>query len=187
VVGWLGGWVVEILELVDLAATAELGRALAAHLFPGAVIALNGPLGAGKTELTRAVVTGLGGDPRLVCSPTFTLVHEYQAQLPVYHFDAYRLQGEAEFFDIGCEEYFRGDGVCLVEWADRVPGCLPADRLTISLAVTADTSRRAELEATGERHQRVLSKCLAAVRKARASESASPSEKPTRLDTTRPP
>src|ERR671932_649561 len=82
-------------------------------------------LGAGKTHLVRAVAEGLGlRDARAVTSPTFVLIQEYPARLPVYHFDAYRLAGEAEFADLGAEEYLSGGGVCLVEWADRVSGCL---------------------------------------------------------------
>ena len=111
------------IDLPDLEATARFGERLAKHLFPGAVIALVGPLGAGKTHLTRAIVIGLGGNGGAVVSPTFTLIHECEARLPVYHFDAYRLSNEAEFLDLGVHEYLEGNGVCLIEWADRVPRC----------------------------------------------------------------
>lgn len=142
-----------IVDLPDLAATESFGRRLGEQLFPGAVVALVGPLGAGKTHLTRHVAEGLGiPDGRVVTSPTFVLVQEYRGRLPVYHFDAYRLRGEREFADLGVYEYFEGDGVCLVEWADRVTGCLPADHLRITLAVTGETSRRVHVEATGPRH-----------------------------------
>src|SRR4051794_39907882 len=96
-----------VIELPDLAATEAFGRALAALLFPGAVVALVGPLGAGKTHLTRAVAEGLGvADGRLVTSPTFVLIQEYAGRLPIFHFDAYRLRGEAEFDDLGTQEYY---------------------------------------------------------------------------------
>ncbi|HEX5271278.1 MAG TPA: tRNA (adenosine(37)-N6)-threonylcarbamoyltransferase complex ATPase subunit type 1 TsaE, partial [Gemmataceae bacterium] len=145
------------LDLPDLAATEALGRRLGRLLFPGAVIALVGPLGAGKTHLTRAVAEGLDiADPRAVSSPTFVLIQEYPARLPVYHFDAYRLRGEGEFLDLGAHEYLDGAGVCLVEWADRVPGCLPADHLRVELAVTGETSRRATLTARGERYEALV-------------------------------
>src|SRR5947209_17822781 len=109
------------LQLADLAATEAFGRRLAALLFPNAVVSLIGPLGAGKTHLVRAVAEGLGiRDTRLVSSPTFVLIQEYPARLPIYHFDAYRLPSSAEFAELGVNEYFEGDGVCLVEWADRV-------------------------------------------------------------------
>src|SRR5919108_3976670 len=98
----------------DLEATAAFGRRLGGLLFPGAVVALVGPLGAGKTHLVRAAAEGLGlADSRAVSSPTFVLIQEYPARLPVYHFDAYRLRNAAEFFELGVEEYFTGGGVCL--------------------------------------------------------------------------
>src|SRR5712691_3449523 len=100
------------LDVSDLAGTTVFGRRLAEVLFPGAVIALIGPLGAGKTHLVRAVAEGLGiADSRVVSSPTFVLIQEYAAGLPIYHFDAYRLQGAADFFDLGAHEYFESNGV----------------------------------------------------------------------------
>src|SRR5437870_807118 len=121
-----------ILELNDITATESLGRRLGSLLFPGAVVALVGPLGAGKTQLVRAIAEGLGiADSRLVSSPTFVLIQEYPARLPIYHFDAYRLRSEAEFYDLGGHEYFASDGVCLVEWADRIQGCLPREHLLV--------------------------------------------------------
>src|SRR5213594_2189563 len=131
------------LDVPDLAGTTAFGRRLADVLFPGAVIALIGPLGAGKTHLVRAVAEGLGiADSRVVSSPTFVLIQEYAARLPIYHFDAYRLKTAAEFSDLGAHEYFAGNGVCLVEWADRVEACLPAEHLRITFEVTGETSRR---------------------------------------------
>jgi tRNA threonylcarbamoyladenosine biosynthesis protein TsaE len=145
------------LDLPDLAATEAFGRRLGRLLSPGAVLALVGPLGAGKTHLTRAVAEGLGiADSRVVSSPTFVLLQEYRARLPVYHFDAYRLGGEGEFFDLGAHEYLEGDGVCLVEWADRVPGCLPPQHLRIELAVTGETSRRATVTAFGQDYEALV-------------------------------
>jgi tRNA threonylcarbamoyladenosine biosynthesis protein TsaE len=143
-------------DVDDLAATTALGRELGALLFPGAVVALVGPLGAGKTHLVRAVAEGLGADGRVVSSPTFVLIQEYDARLPVYHFDAYRLRDPGEFLDLGAHEYFEGDGVCLVEWADRVTACLPAERLHIALEITGETSRLLTFEARGERYADLL-------------------------------
>src|SRR5438045_451189 len=108
-------------DVHDLPATEQFGRRLGSLLFPGSVAALIGPLGAGKTHLVRAVAEGLDiANSRVVSSPTFVLIQEYSARLPVYHFDAYRLRTATEFFDLGVHEYFEGRGVCLVEWADRV-------------------------------------------------------------------
>jgi tRNA threonylcarbamoyladenosine biosynthesis protein TsaE len=145
------------IDLPDLAATTALGRRLAEQLFPGAVVALVGPLGAGKTHLVRAIAEGLGvRDSRLVSSPTFVLIQEYAARLPIYHFDAYRLHDAAEFAELGAQEYFEGDGVCLVEWADRVEEALPREHLRVELSVTGETSRQATLEGRGERYVRMI-------------------------------
>jgi tRNA threonylcarbamoyladenosine biosynthesis protein TsaE len=84
------------------------------------------------------------------------LIQEYAGRLPIYHFDAYRLRTESEFAELGAHEYFEGDGVCLVEWADRVAGCLPRERLTVRLRLTGETSREAEVEASGERYTAVV-------------------------------
>jgi tRNA threonylcarbamoyladenosine biosynthesis protein TsaE len=147
------------IDLPSLAATEEFGRRLAGLLFPGAVVALIGPLGAGKTQIVRAIAEGLGiADARVVSSPTFVLIQEYDARLPIYHFDAYRLRGEPDFDELGVHEYFRGAGVCLVEWADRVPCSMPAERLAIRLIVAGETARRAELTAYGGMFDDLLAK-----------------------------
>jgi tRNA threonylcarbamoyladenosine biosynthesis protein TsaE len=144
-------------DLPDPAATQALGRRLGRRLFRGAVVALVGQLGAGKTHLARAIAEGLDvPDSRVVTSPTFVLIQEYPGRLPIYHFDAYRLPGPAAFADLGAHEYFEGDGVCLVEWADRVPECLPAEHLRVTLAVTGETARAARLEAFGKPYEEVL-------------------------------
>ena len=148
---------IRALDLADPAATTRVGRRLGELLFPGAVVALVGPLGAGKTYLVRAVAEGLGiADGRLVSSPTFVLIQEYPARLPVYHFDAYRLRGPEEFHDLGAAEYFEGSGVCLVEWADRVEACLPAEHLRITIEVTGDNSRRLVVEGRGARYAELV-------------------------------
>jgi tRNA threonylcarbamoyladenosine biosynthesis protein TsaE len=145
------------LELSSPAETTALGHQLASLLFPGAVIALVGPLGAGKTYLVRAIAEGLGiKNSRAVTSPTFVLIQEYEARLPIYHFDVYRLPAVNDFADLGVHEYFQGSGVSLVEWADRVEACLPAEHLRITVAVTGASTRRVLLEAFGERYQRLV-------------------------------
>jgi tRNA threonylcarbamoyladenosine biosynthesis protein TsaE len=145
------------IELPGIAATEAFGRQLGELLFPGAVVGLVGPLGAGKTCLVRAVAEGLGiADSRVVSSPTFVLIQEYEARLPIYHFDAYRLPDETAFAELGVHEYFEGNGVCLVEWADRVPHAMPPERLDVLFMVIGDNQRRAELTAYGAAYQRVL-------------------------------
>lgn len=147
-------------EVANLAETETLGRRLGALLFPGAVVALIGTLGAGKTHLVRAIAEGLGLDtPSVVNSPTFVLIQEYDARLPIYHFDAYRLKTQAEFSDLGCQEYFHSDGVCLIEWADRVMDCLPGDHLRIEIAVTGAESRRIVLQGSS-RYANVVERCV---------------------------
>jgi|SRR5579875_1594830 len=143
-----------VIYLPDLTATQALGRHLGQRLWPGSVVALIGQLGAGKTQLVRAIAEGLDiAQGRMVTSPTFVLMQEYSARLPIYHFDAYRLNTEAEFADLGVDEYFESKGVCLIEWADRVLGCLPAEHLRITLEITGDTSRRALLEGKGKDYE----------------------------------
>ncbi|MCI0463008.1 MAG: tRNA (adenosine(37)-N6)-threonylcarbamoyltransferase complex ATPase subunit type 1 TsaE [Gemmataceae bacterium] len=141
----------------DLEGTAAFGHRLAALLFPGAVVALIGPLGAGKTYLVRAVAEGLGiADPRTVTSPTFVLIQEYDARLRMYHFDAYRLRDAAEMFDLGAHEYFDSKGICFIEWADRVADSLPPKHLRITLEVTGPSSRRFTVEGRGAPYEALV-------------------------------
>jgi tRNA threonylcarbamoyladenosine biosynthesis protein TsaE len=127
----------------SLEATEAFGRAFAKRLKRGDVVALDGELGAGKTHLVRAVAEGLGiKNPAFVTSPTFVLIQEYDADLPIYHFDAYRLSGPEEFAALGAAEYLEGDGVCLIEWADRVRSMLPDSRISIRIEHVSATTRR---------------------------------------------
>lgn len=143
-------------HLPDLAATEALGRRLGPLLFPGAVVAMVGGLGAGKTHFVRAVAEGLGvRNPAAVTSPTFVLIQEYPARLPVYHFDAYRLNTADEFVALGADEYFQGDGVCLVEWADRVMGALPTERLEVHFRVVSAGERELTVSGLGGRYERL--------------------------------
>ncbi|HUY31841.1 MAG TPA: tRNA (adenosine(37)-N6)-threonylcarbamoyltransferase complex ATPase subunit type 1 TsaE [Pirellulales bacterium] len=150
-----------IFEARDEADTAALGAALAAALPRRAVVALNGTLGAGKTRLAQAIAAGLGIDPREVVSPTFVLVQEHHGRTDLFHFDAYRIRDEAEFWELGSEEYFAGPGVSLVEWAERVPGCLPVERLEITIHVTGTTSRRFVMVAGGDEFDDVVARLAA--------------------------
>lgn len=138
--------------------TDQLGGQLANVIEPGTVVSLVGELGAGKTRLVRAVATALGASPETVNSPTFVLVQRYDARMPVYHFDTYRLRDADEFADLGPEEYFNGQGVCFVEWGDRVADLLPLDFLRIELAPTAETSRLVRIEASGPKSRRAIAR-----------------------------
>ena len=116
-----------------------------------------GPLGAGKTHLVRAIAEGLGiANPVVVSSPTFVLIQEYAGRLPIYHFDAYRLAGAAEFAELGVHEYFQSDGVCLVEWADKVREVLSAEYLEIRIAITGEESRQFDLISHGQRYAALI-------------------------------
>ena len=107
--------------------TIEFGRALAASLAAGDVLALTGELGAGKTHFVKGVVAGLGADCA-VTSPTFTLIHEYRGgRLPVFHADWYRIDDERELMKIGLDDCLAEDGIVIVEWAGKFPGALPAN------------------------------------------------------------
>ena len=138
-------------EAFSEADTAALGAALADALPEGTTVALCGTLGAGKTRLVQAIAEAVGVDRRDVLSPTFVLIQEYHGRRGVCHIDAYRLRDEAEFLALGPEEYFDGDGLVLVEWADRVMNCLPKDRIEIRIEVTGPQSRRFEVVAVGEK------------------------------------
>ncbi len=139
--------------------TEALGHALGLALRPGSVVGLVGELGAGKTCLARGVARGLEVPPEVhVSSPTFTLVNEYAGRIPLYHVDLYRLGDPDELVEIGLEEYYGGQGACLVEWFDRFPDDVPAERLVVQMAVTGDDDRELMLEASGEAHRELASR-----------------------------
>ncbi len=123
--------------------TLALGARLGRRLRPGDVVALYGDLGAGKTHFVKGVCSACGIDERAVSSPTFTLVQEYAGRdFPVYHFDAYRIRQASEYFELGYEAYFFGDGICLVEWPERVESLLPADTIRVRIEHVDETTRR---------------------------------------------
>lgn len=116
------------------AQTRLLGEALAAQLAPGDVVILDGNLGAGKSELTRGIARGLGIDGPIP-SPSFTILNVYEdGRIPLYHFDWYRLESPEELYELGMDEYLGGDGIAVVEWAERCPQAVPDERLEIRLA-----------------------------------------------------
>jgi tRNA threonylcarbamoyladenosine biosynthesis protein TsaE len=131
--------------------TRAFGRRLAAQLQPGVVVGLIGDLGSGKTCLVQAICEALKVEGP-VTSPTFILINEYAGldhdgrSLPVYHFDLYRLLGEEELVDLGSDDYFYGNGVCLVEWADMAHGQLPEDHTSIRIEHAGENSRRFRVE-----------------------------------------
>jgi tRNA threonylcarbamoyladenosine biosynthesis protein TsaE len=140
----------------DESGTLRLGRALASVLPDGAVVALNGTLGAGKTRLVQALAEAEGVPTEEVTSPTFMLVNEYQGRRPIFHFDAYRLRNDEEFLDLGPEEYFARGGLALIEWAQRVERWLPRERLEILIEPTGETARRFVISGHGKRMQQAV-------------------------------
>ncbi len=132
--------------------TMQLGNLIGQRVQSGDFVALFGDLGSGKTQITRGICQGLES-PDDVTSPTFTLINEYNGRIPVYHFDFYRLDSDDAVFGLGYEEYFYGEGVCVVEWADRIERFLPKDRLDIVLHHQFDTdqemNRAIEIRAHG--------------------------------------
>lgn len=136
--------------------TEELGERIGRALQGGAVLALIGDLGAGKTTLAKGISRGLGVSA-LVHSPTFTLIHEHAGRVPVYHLDLYRLDSAAELLDLGWEDYLYGEGVCIVEWAEKAPDCLPGDRIEIRITSDGD-SRRFEIRGMGPTSSEMIAK-----------------------------
>ena len=124
------------------AETRALGEKLASRLKAGDVVVLEGELGAGKSELARGIARGLGVT-ETVTSPSFTILNVYESgRCPLYHFDWYRLESEVELYELGMDEYLGGDGIAVVEWAERCPDAVPENGLRIRVEVTGGERRR---------------------------------------------
>ena len=136
--------------------TRELGRAIGANVRPGDILLLTGGLGAGKTTLTQGILRGLGSE-EYARSPTFVLVNEYHARIPVYHMDLYRLDTFEEIDGLGLEDYLFGDGLCVIEWADKARGYFPVDHVDISIETVSDSERVFTLEAEDRGRERLFS------------------------------
>jgi tRNA threonylcarbamoyladenosine biosynthesis protein TsaE len=127
---------------VSAAETKAAGARLAEKIQAGDVIALVGDLGAGKTQFVKGLAKGLGSE-EMVTSPTFTLVHEYQGKrVPIYHFDFYRIESLAALRAIGFDEIVFGDGVSVIEWADRFADAIPPRARWIKFEIVSDDQRR---------------------------------------------
>jgi tRNA threonylcarbamoyladenosine biosynthesis protein TsaE len=127
--------------------TMDIGAKFAKGLKRGDCVALIGDLGAGKTVFTKGVARGIGvKDARYVNSPTFVIIKEYEGRLPLYHFDLYRLDSHSGFDDMNYEEYFYGDGVTVIEWADKINGLLPDRYWEVRLTVVDKNKRMVEIE-----------------------------------------
>lgn len=120
--------------------TTLLGKALGRLLRPGDILALQGTLAAGKTQLTKGIAQGLE-ITEAITSPTFTIISEYYGRMPLYHMDVYRLGSPEEFLDLGVEELLYGSGVCVIEWSEKVMSELPAHTIVIDINTNEDSSR----------------------------------------------
>ena len=118
--------------LKNLEETNAFGIKLGRVLKKGDILCLNGDLGAGKTTLTKSIGKGLGVE-EYITSPTFALINQYSGRIPVYHFDVYRLEAADELYDLGFDEYFYGNGVCIIEWADKIERMIPQEKIVINI------------------------------------------------------
>ncbi len=140
-------------EAATEADTIAFAEALATHVDPGTVLAVDGDLGAGKTRFAQAFAAAIGVTG-IVNSPTYTIIKEYEgATLPFYHMDVYRLS-LAEADDLGLDEYFHGEGVTLVEWASIIQSILPLERLHIRLETTGTVSRKIICRPVGQKYEK---------------------------------
>ena len=131
----------------SVAQTESIAAELAQTLIGGECIALDGPLGAGKTQFVRGLASALGADPRQVSSPTFVLLNIYRGgRFPIFHLDAYRVHGSEDFEAIGFPELLEQKGVVIVEWASRVEKILPDKRINVQIEVTGKSDRRITIE-----------------------------------------
>ena len=132
----------KLLHIASEKETERIGEAIGQAAEPGTVVALIGDLGTGKTTLTKSIARGLGVT-ETVTSPTFNIIREYKTgRIPLYHFDVYRIGDPDEMFELGYEEYFYGDGICVVEWADIIEDLLPEDAVIIRIERGADEEER---------------------------------------------
>lgn len=139
--------------------TIRIGKTIGISLQAGDVVALVGELGAGKTQFIKGLAQGVGvGKSVYVSSPSFTLINEYKGEIPFYHIDLYRLEEEKEAEELGLEEYFHGEGITAIEWADRIPSLLPAEFLCVNIHYMGKQTRSIELVAKGERYEELLKK-----------------------------
>ncbi len=121
--------------------TLAAGRKIGERLQRGSVVALEGGLGAGKTQLAKGIALALGIHEEIT-SPTYTIISEYEGSLPLYHIDAYRLKGSDDFINIGAEELLYGNGICVIEWSNVVEDVLPRDkRVSISIKILESGER----------------------------------------------
>ncbi len=136
--------------------TFSLGFHVGTFVHPGDILCLIGHLGAGKTLFVKGIAKALSVNSEQVTSPTFTLINEYAGDYLLYHFDVYRLENPEELEDLGYEEYFYGDGICIIEWGDRVTSYLPQEYLQIGIDKIDETTREIRFTPYGSHYQQLV-------------------------------
>ena len=137
--------------------TIELAENFESEKFPNMIICLDGELGSGKTVFTKGFANALG-ITETITSPTFTIIKEYEGELPLYHMDVYRLDNES--CDIGIEEYFQKGGVCIIEWSENIESILPKERLNIKIQVLDENKRLLIINAVGKKYEELCEAVL---------------------------
>lgn len=146
-----------VLQTKSTSETVRIGKSIGSLLRPGDVVALVGELGTGKTQFIKGLAEGLGvGKPTYISSPSFTLINEYPGKVPFYHIDLFRLTSEKEAEELGLEEYFQGEGITAIEWADRIPSLLPDENLWIHIHYTGKNARSLEIIGKGDRYEKLV-------------------------------
>jgi len=135
--------------------TQRLGTRIGELALRGDIFLLSGELGTGKTCLTQGIAWGLDID-EYTLSPSFVIVREHQGRLPLYHIDLYRLDDIAEIMELGLDNYLYGDGVCVVEWAEKGLSILPAEHLLIEISYLSDTERSLQLKSSSPRYREIM-------------------------------
>jgi len=137
--------------------TMVIGKAIARNVKKGDIICLFGNLGSGKTVLTKGIAEGLGVDKKNIVSPSFVILREYlKARVPLFHFDLYRLKDPKDILYIGYEEYLFGDGLTVIEWADRLKSLKLEEFLSINLSVKGNSKRQLVFKAKGKHYKDLL-------------------------------
>ncbi|MBA2123333.1 tRNA (adenosine(37)-N6)-threonylcarbamoyltransferase complex ATPase subunit type 1 TsaE [bacterium Unc6] len=137
--------------------TQDIGKILGQNLQNGSIIALFGELGTGKTTLTRGIAKGLGiKNIDFVISPSFVLIREYEGKIPLYHIDLYRLKKTSDILSLGIEEYFYGDGVCVIEWAEKIKTLLPDEKIDIKMFYENLDKRKIKINIFGKKYKPLL-------------------------------
>ncbi len=135
--------------------TEKIGQKIGKRLFPGAIICLNGDLGAGKTTITKSIAKAMEIDDDIT-SPTFNIVNEYtDGKLLLYHFDVYRISSSEEMYEIGFEEYINSDGVCIIEWSNLIEDILPEERLELLLTYEGE-GRKISMNPIGDKYKKIV-------------------------------